>query len=192
MVVNPWSSPPLGARSGSASPAPALPAALFWARKAAESQVLPYRADRSDAMDVALADGFAGLGTEAASALTVKRIGLGKYEIDKRTVSLSWGPTGLLVHEDHCDSTEKPVPLLQYLYQALNVALALKGSEGNRNRDVRVTFDMDTTPSETDRREAMRIACKQAGIRTNFRVSQKNGHLSPRKVRIKLRKSDDT
>merc|ERR1712232_1214960 len=113
----------------------------------------------------------------------------GKYEIDKRPVTLSMASTGVLVSEDQCATVGKPVPLKQYLHQASNVAKEMKDSPAKIDQRVRVTFDMDTTPDETDRREAMRIACKQAGIRTTIRASQTNEHVSPRRVRIRLKKS---
>lgn len=188
-----------GVRCRSASPAPALPGAPLWSMQDARPQVLPlpsplttitlYTPDRSDPIDVALANGLAVLANEARTSLPVKRIGLGKYEIDRRIVTLSWGSKGLLVREDNCNTAEKPVPLLQYLFQAANVARSLKDLACNANRDFRVTFDMENVPGETDRREAMRIACKQAGIRKDYRRSHKNGSGSPgRRVRVRLSK----
>merc|ERR1712110_522623 len=111
------------------------------------------KADRSDAMDVAFAECVASLGMQAANALTIKRIGAGKYEIDKRPVTLSMASTGVLVSEDQCATVGKPVPLKQYLHQASNVAKEMKDSPAKIDQRVRVTFDMDTTPDETDRRE---------------------------------------
>eukprot|EP00928_Gymnodinium_smaydae_P071791 TRINITY_DN55278_c0_g1_i1.p1 TRINITY_DN55278_c0_g1~~TRINITY_DN55278_c0_g1_i1.p1 ORF type:complete len:493 (+),score=99.74 TRINITY_DN55278_c0_g1_i1:156-1481(+) len=137
---------------------PAVPACLY----------LP---DASDSIDVALKERLSELNPVAALALLLRRLDTGRYEIDGRIVILHWANpselTELLVTES-CDGRGHPVPLQRYLVQAANVAHSMQGTEQRLGRggERRITFmEMRDPPGESDRTEAMRIACEQAAVR---------------------------
>lgn len=153
-----------------------------------------YAADPTDPIDMMLAAGLCCLDRAAANRLTLRRLGVGRYEIDGRRVSLKWSepgsPPGIVVQEDDVhDSHESTVPLPAYLKQAANVATSLSGLQRDLPRIARVPKEQrltfaDVKGSEThaaieqsgnERCESMRIACEQARLREQAAQAYEQG-----------------
>lgn len=121
-----------------------------------------YSADTGDVMDVEMSRNLSALDPEAASALLIRRLTPGKYEIDGRFVSVRWGAgrgsTDLFAKEDVGGEEELPVP--EYLNQLAGLAREIRPPVAPRA----LTF-----PDEAleDRYESMQLACKQAKERAN-------------------------
>jgi len=165
--------PPQAAFPGGFSNQPPIPASA-------------YKADSSDPVDMMLAVGLSSLDRATASKLTIKRLGMGKYEIDGRKVSLRWteqgGSPALLVLEDEVmNSAESETPLIAYLSQAANVAASLSGQRADMPKIARIPKEQRLTFADhkgegskgtlniadvgNERCESMRIACEQARLR---------------------------
>lgn len=129
-------------------------------------------------MDVAVFAELSRLHPEARSALIVRRLGPGAYEIDGRCVTLCFqataiGPAALLVFERGVSGAG--THLQAYLGQAASVALALRGQE--RSSSVaripvqqRLTFEASLViehdlDGSVDRGRLMRMACEEARLR---------------------------
>lgn len=145
-----------------------------------------FAADTSDPIDLMMCSALGALDRDAASKLVLRRIAVGKYEIDGRQISIRWGEVdgmpGLLACEDDVkDSAAAEIPLISYLNQAANVAASLCGQRADMPRiaripkEQRLTFaDNNSTDSTAalkldslgnERCESMRIACEQALLR---------------------------
>jgi len=145
-----------------------------------------YMADPADPIDLMVAAGLATLDRASASKLMLRRLNMGKYEIDGRKVSVRWGDlggiSGLVACEDEVkDQSSGEMPLIAYLSQAANVAAALLGGRSDMPKisripkEQRLTFADDSSQDATqalklddignERCESMRIACEQAMLR---------------------------
>eukprot|EP00420_Gonyaulax_spinifera_P037403 CAMPEP_0197884834 /NCGR_PEP_ID=MMETSP1439-20131203/11152_1 /TAXON_ID=66791 /ORGANISM="Gonyaulax spinifera, Strain CCMP409" /LENGTH=214 /DNA_ID=CAMNT_0043504577 /DNA_START=9 /DNA_END=650 /DNA_ORIENTATION=- len=158
-----------------------------------------YVADPSDPIDLMLTVGLASLDRGTSSKLTLRRLTMGKYEIDGRRVSLRWtdqgGNPGLMVCEDEVtDSKGSEMPLLAYLSQAAHVAASLSGQRADMPKiaripkEQRLTFAEDAGESNStldverignERCESMRIACEQARLREQAAEAYEHGRARP-------------
>jgi len=124
----------------------------------------------------------------------LRRLGMGRYEIDGRRVSLKWtdqgGQPGLSVCEDEVTDKGSEMPLLAYLSQAANVAASLSGGRADMPKisrvpkEQRLTFAEEATESTStldvervgnERCESMRIACEQARLREQAAEAYESG-----------------
>lgn len=130
----------------------------------------------SDAFDVQIAVQLTALGPEAAASLRVRRIDMGRYEIDGRRVSLRWrdfiGSELIAVEDDVPHSNDRQTLLPSYLRQAARIAKSLRssGACGRLPKDKRLSFADVGVPSqegfgEDERLDAMFLACQQAKLR---------------------------
>merc|ERR1711998_66623 len=90
-----------------------------------------YKADNSDMMDMAMSWTLCKLDAASSSALWLRRLAPGRYEIDGRKVLVNWRNqkrTELVACKEDVPSSET-VPLLDYLRQAASVASALSASQ---------------------------------------------------------------
>jgi len=147
-----------------------------------------YKADPSDPIDLMLAAGLAALDRDSARKLMLRKLSLGRYEIDGRRVTVRWGSVGgahgLVASEDNVKARQgrhSEVALVDYLTQAAHVATALLGGRDDMPKIARVpkeqrlTFGDDGSRPSTkalhmeefgnERCESMRIACEQALLR---------------------------
>merc|ERR1712187_603517 len=127
------------------------------------------------------------LPTDFASALMVRRLALGRYEIGGRRTSLLWRSAldrELLVYEEEIqDPDAKPVPLFQYLREAASVAVQIKPlapralsftcARGMGNVVPVPTLNV----GDNDRYQSMQLACAQAKLRAQS--ADKACHLAP-------------
>lgn len=154
-----------------------------------------YVADGADPIDLMLSVGLSSLDRHTSSKLVLRRLCMGKYEIDGRRVSLKWtdqgGQPGLLVCEDEVADKGSEMPLLAYLSQAANVAASLSGGRADMPKiaavpkEQRLTFAEETTEQNStldverregnERCESMRIACEQARLREQAAEAYTNG-----------------
>lgn len=154
-----------------------------------------YVADPCDPIDLMLSVGLSSVDRVTSTKLMLRRLTMGKYEIDGRRVSLRWtdqgGNPGLLVCEDEvADAAGSEMPLLAYLSQAANVAASLSGGRADMPKIARVpkeqrltfaegegeaasTLDVDRVGNE--RCESMRIACEQAKLREQAAEAYESG-----------------
>mmetsp|Transcript_2715 Transcript_2715/g.5138 ORF Transcript_2715/g.5138 Transcript_2715/m.5138 type:complete len:1046 (-) Transcript_2715:98-3235(-) len=154
-----------------------------------------YVADPCDPIDLMFSGGLSSLDRVTSTKLMLRRLAMGKYEIDGRRVSLRWtdqgGNPGLLVCEDDvADAAGSEMPLLAYLSQAANVAASLSGGRTDMPKIARVpkeqrltfaegegeaasTMDVDRIGNE--RCESMRIACEQAKLREQAAEAYESG-----------------
>ncbi|CAE8635711.1 unnamed protein product [Polarella glacialis] len=141
--------------------------------------------DMSDPMDRALSDQLRQLHASTVARLGIKRLGSGRYLIDARPVSFRSGRGSgaeILVFEDEVrgDGTGQGANLAFYISQAANVSASLRGHSpgvsavGRIPQDMRLTFRSaggsplegeNFVPSEDARRESMRKAVEEAGLR---------------------------
>lgn len=153
-----------------------------------------YVADASDPIDLMLTVGLSTLDRGTSSKLMLRRLAMGRYEIDGRRVSLRWtdqgGNPGLLVGEDEVADKGSEMPLLAYLSQAANVAASLSGGRADMPKiaripkEQRLTFAEEVTESTStldvervgnERCESMRIACEQARLREQAAEAYESG-----------------
>jgi len=154
-----------------------------------------YVADPCDPIDLMLSVGLSSLDRVTSTKLMLRRLAMGKYEIDGRRVSLCWtdqgGNPGLLVCEDEvADAAGSEMPLLAYLSQAANVAASLSGGRADMPKISRVPKEQRLTFAEgegeaastldvdrigNDRCESMRIACEQAKLREQAAEAYQSG-----------------
>jgi len=129
-----------------------------------------YLADSSDMMDVEFARHLLALDRESASALELRRLAHGRYEVQGRRLSVRWGEgdggTELLCIEEHDELggekkefQEGEVPLGEYLRQMAALAANVKCPADRRL----LTFVDDGEAG--DRWEAMKLAVEQAKMR---------------------------
>lgn len=134
-------------------------------------------------MDVAFSWALFAVDRELSSKLMVKRIKPGRYEVDGRTVTLSWansqglaGGGRILVREEDVSNSE--ALLGAYLSQAAHVAAALNGLGKGTSAVSRIPMQQRLTFSRDDNTEdntssldavgnnercrSMRIAVEQA------------------------------
>jgi len=161
-----------------------------------------YVADGVDPIDLMLSVGLSSLDRTTSSKLVMRRLGMGKYEIDGRRVSLKWadqgGQPGLMVCEDEVVDKGSEMPLLAYLSQAANVAASLSGGRADMPKiacvpkEQRLTFaeevpeQISTLEVErvgNERCESMRIACEQARLREQAAEAYTNGMYGQRQQR---------
>mmetsp|Transcript_42548 Transcript_42548/g.132752 ORF Transcript_42548/g.132752 Transcript_42548/m.132752 type:complete len:803 (+) Transcript_42548:1-2409(+) len=153
-----------------------------------------YVADGADPIDLMLSVGLSSLDRCTSSKLMLRRLGMGRYEIDGRRVSLKWtdqgGQPGLSVCEDEVTDKGSEMPLLAYLSQAANVAASLSGGRADMPKisrvpkEQRLTFAEEATESTStldvervgnERCESMRIACEQARLREQAAEAYESG-----------------
>lgn len=154
-----------------------------------------YIADPCDPIDLMFTVGLSSLDRCTSSKLMLRRLAMGKYEIDGRRVSLRWtdqgGNPGLLVCEDEvADAAGSEMPLLAYLSQAANVAASLSGGRADMPKIARVpkeqrltfaeegadsTSTLDVERVGNERCESMRIACEQARLREQAAEAYESG-----------------
>jgi len=154
-----------------------------------------YVSDPCDPIDLMLSVALSSVDRVTSTKLMLRRLAMGKYEIDGRRVSLRWtdqgGNLGLLVCEDEvADAAGSEMPLLAYLSQAANVAASLSGGRADMPKIARVpkeqrltftegdgeapsTLDVDRVGNE--RCESMRIACEQAKLREQAAEAYESG-----------------
>lgn len=124
-----------------------------------------YVADANDPMDVEVARHLRLLDKEAVSALVLRRLAPGKYEIDGRPISLHWGGSWnaeVFVREGESDGQNTTdSPLYQYLFETASIAARIKQPMAPRT----LTFVDQEDVNVNDRYESMQIACKQAQLR---------------------------
>jgi len=192
--------PPLGLSSlvqGALSKyASATPLAVD-GKASAAVQCGAYQPDPVDSVDIMVSKLLQGMDHEALSRLMVRRLTVGKYEIDGRQVSIYWAPPSgegsaaadeLLVREDEVGGEEgsPEVSLPAYLLQAANVAAALRGRVPGASavtripQEKRLTF---STPGSDalesldvlQRCASMRKACEEAALRERAAEAYENG-----------------
>merc|ERR1719433_393304 len=154
-----------------------------------------YVADPCDPIDLMLSVGLSSVDRVTSTKLMLRRLTMGKYEIDGRRVSLRWtdqgGNPGLLVCEDEvADAAGSEMPLLAYLSQAANVAASLSGGRADMPKIARVpkeqrltfaeeaaesTSTLDVERVGNERCESMRIACEQARLREQAAEAYEHG-----------------
>jgi len=156
-----------------------------------------YAADCADHIDMMFVSCLGTLDRVTASKLMVRRLVMGRYEIDARPVTVRWGDVGgmpglLVKEEDVKDSTASEMPLPAYLAQAANVISSLSGARHDMPKisripkEQRLTF-ADAASSKTqelkldnvgnERCESMRIACEQAMLREQAAEAYERGML---------------
>lgn len=156
-----------------------------------------YTCDSSDPMDRVVMETLVSLGVETASRLRIRRLDVGKYEVDGRRISLRWGsnPSELVACEDDVggDLAGRGTHLVSYLRQAADVAASLGGRQTGAPliarvpQDMRLTFSSSGPGTESidsehlHRRESMRIACEEAMLRERAAEAYEHG-LSRRSV----------
>jgi len=153
-----------------------------------------YRGDPSDPIDMMLSWCLFSLDREPSSRLKIRRLAVGKYEIDGRQVSIKWSgrpdSTELFVREDQvADSRASEMPLLAYLSQAAHVAASLSGRRAGLPAvsrippEKRLTFHGGSEGDATanidqaglERVGSMRLACEQARIREQAAAAYESG-----------------
>lgn len=126
-----------------------------------------YPPDPYDPMDVELGLALASLDSEFASALMLRRLKSGRYEIEGRIVGVRWAggdratSSGLLAREEGPDGEDlgsEEVPLQEYLEQTASIAARIRHPAQERT----LTFP---DARADDRFQSMEIACKQAQMR---------------------------
>eukprot|EP00933_Yihiella_yeosuensis_P033648 TRINITY_DN27300_c0_g1_i2.p1 TRINITY_DN27300_c0_g1~~TRINITY_DN27300_c0_g1_i2.p1 ORF type:complete len:626 (+),score=131.36 TRINITY_DN27300_c0_g1_i2:99-1976(+) len=144
-----------------------------------------YRVDHSDPIDTMFAQALSVLDPRTSSKLNLRRLAMGRYEIDGRRVTVRWSQqpaNGLVAIEDGVRDSE--MDLKAYLSQAGNVAASLSGLQMDMPKisripkERRLTFrddDKSSAPSKNlaaeidkvgnERCESMRLAVEQARLR---------------------------
>lgn len=153
-----------------------------------------YAADCSDPIDMMLVSCLGSLDRITASKLLVRKLGMGRYEIDNSKVAVRWGDCGgihglLVREEDVKDSTASEMPLPAYLAQAANVAASLSGLRHDMSKIARIPKEQRLTFAEpgsetkalkldtvgNERCESMRIAVEQAMLREQAAEAYERG-----------------
>jgi len=146
-------------------------------------------AEAGDPIDQCLLQHLTQVSQDACPQFKVKKLGLGRYNIDGRTVCVRWRPqagtspttrrdsSDLLAREQDIDVGEE-MPLVSYLSSAANVSASLRGRSpgapavARLPKDKRLTFGGASTSSSDlqsmdvlQRCESMRKACEEAQLR---------------------------
>jgi len=115
-------------------------------------------------MDMAMSWALCKLDAASASALWLRRLAPGRYEVDNRRLTVSWRSpkrADLVVSEDDVPTDEK-IPLLDYLRQAARVALFLAHPPATSNDAVAASASFD---GGDERVQCMLLACREAGMK---------------------------
>lgn len=83
-----------------------------------------FRADKADMMDMVMSWNLIALDAASLSALWIRRLDIGRYEVDGRRITLQWcspKSTDIIVREDDVPG-QRAVPLADYLRQAAATA----------------------------------------------------------------------
>lgn len=172
-------------RQGSLIPTASSTSSLISSRTlAAFSGPLPvpaykYRADTSDMVDMAMSWTLCKLDATSSASLWLRRVTVGRYEIDGRRVSVRWlnqKRTNLVASEDDVHNAEC-VPLLDYLRQASSVAksletLQMSGTALSPMRSPSAEGDElfhGFSDVDSERIRSMLVACRAAGAKDKER-----------------------
>jgi hypothetical protein len=144
------------------------------------SRANEYRPDPTDDIDLEVKRILWHLDDAVATAMTLRRVQVGMYEIDGRMVCMYWGNRGtdklLLVHEDEVGgSSDDDYSLSMYLDVVANVLMSRSKSALGKAIVSDMSFvntgpviaiaDLNGLDDAQDREGAMRVACTQAAMR---------------------------
>jgi len=168
-----------------------------------------YTVDMADQVDQMLGTALRMLDVGAQRKLMVRRLAIGRYEIDGRKVTLRWSThpgVGLVAIEDEVHDPQGPeMPLQAYLSQAGNVAASLSGQRADMPKisrvpkERRLTFGDDSGVKGhknlkediekigNDRCDSMRLAVEQARLREEAAEVYESGLRFPRAGAVQAR-----
>lgn len=143
---------------------------------AVASPILPipafkYKGIMGDMVDLGMSWTLRKLDAKSTQALWLRRLAPGKYEIDRRRVTVDWLKDSksviLAVQEDDVRTGER-TPLLQYLQMAAGVAAAREAhatpTGGSFDMSKQQTGSLLECDAGSERVMSMLQACREAGV----------------------------